>query len=114
MARGILTEEEIKILSQNKYVEIVSSHSIKYTYKFKCHFITELQAGKKPTQIFREAGLDPSILGSKRIERATARWKESYSQNGFEGFLHRVAVAKNSKAQKAIIKRQKETIQCIR
>ena len=114
MARGILTEEEIKILSQNKYVEIVSSHSIKYTYKFKCHFITELQAGKKPTQIFREAGLDPAILGSKRIERATARWKESYSQNGFEGFLHRVAVAKNSKAQKAIIKRQKETIQCIR
>ena len=110
MARGILTDEEIQILSQNKYVEDISSHSIKYTYEFKCHFITELQAGKKPTQIFREAGLDPAILGSKRIERATARWKESYSQNGFAGFQHRAAVAKNSKAQKAIVKKQRETI----
>jgi len=35
--------------------------------------------GKKPTQIFREAGFDPAILGSKRIERSSARWRESFA-----------------------------------
>ena len=34
--------------------------------------------GKKPTAIFRDAGFDVKVLGSKRIERACARWKESY------------------------------------
>ncbi len=34
--------------------------------------------GKKPTAIFRDAGFDVKALGSKRIERACARWKESY------------------------------------
>ena len=35
-----------------------------------------LPAGRKPRQgIFREAGLDPRIIGNKRIERCIARWK---------------------------------------
>ena len=34
--------------------------------------------GKKPTAIFKDAGFDVKALGSKRIERACARWKESY------------------------------------
>ena len=34
--------------------------------------------GKKPTAIFKDAGFDVKVLGSKRIERACARWKESY------------------------------------
>ena len=36
-------------------------------------------AGKKPTEIFIEAGFDPSILGNKRIERASARWRKLYA-----------------------------------
>lgn len=34
-----------------------------------------LPAGRKPVRIFREAGLDPRIIGNKRIERCIARWK---------------------------------------
>ncbi len=41
----------------------------------------EYLSGKKPTRIFREAGFDVKILGSKRIERAAANWKESYNAN---------------------------------
>ena len=36
-------------------------------------------SGKGPTAIFREAGFDTTILGSKRIERAAARWREAYA-----------------------------------
>ena len=32
--------------------------------------------GKKPTEIFRLCGFDTKVLGSKRIERAEARWKK--------------------------------------
>ena len=33
------------------------------------------RAGEKPTALFREAGLDPKLIGYKRIERAFARWR---------------------------------------
>ncbi len=32
-------------------------------------------AGESPAAIFREAGLDPSLIGYKRIERSIARWR---------------------------------------
>lgn len=79
MARGRLSPEEVKILKENPYVLDVEETRIIYTNEFKFLFIQEYQNGKKPTQIFREAGFDPKMLGSKRIERATSRWKESWA-----------------------------------
>ena len=79
MARGLLTEEEINVLKQNPFVHDVSETRILYTNKFKFHFMKEYLDGKKPTQIFVEAGFDAKMLGSKRIERAAHRWKESYA-----------------------------------
>ena len=43
-------------------------------------------------QIFRDAGFDIDMLGSKRIERACARWKESYESGTLgsrEAVLHK-------------------------
>ena len=33
-------------------------------------------AGESPVELFREAGLDPSLIGYKRIERCFARWRK--------------------------------------
>ena len=79
MGRGHLNEEELKILRNNPYVSDASELRIIYTNDFKHHFMKEYNAGKKPSQIFRDAGLPPEILGSKRIERACFRWRESYA-----------------------------------
>ena len=79
MGRGKLTEEEIKVLKQNPFVSDAGGSRILYTNEFKYRFMEEYLAGKKPTQIFRDAGFNPKMLGSKRIERATQRWKESYN-----------------------------------
>lgn len=79
MARGRLSEEEVNILKQNPYVSDVEETRIIYTNEFKFLFMKEYQEGKKPTQIFKDAGFDPKILGSKRIERAAHRWRESYA-----------------------------------
>ena len=80
MSRGYLSEEECRILMENPYIRDVSGKRVYYEDEFKLHFIKEYQAGKWPQQIFREAGLDVSILGSKRIERAAARWRASFEE----------------------------------
>ncbi len=78
MARGILFPAEIEQLKANPNVLFVDENRIVYTNQFKHHFMNEYLTGKGPTQIFRDAGFEPKMLGSKRIECATARWKESY------------------------------------
>lgn len=79
MARGILTEEEIRKLEENPFVIAVSGNRVIYSNALKERFMEEYIAGKKPSQIFKDAGFDVKILGSKRIERASARWRESYT-----------------------------------
>lgn len=79
MARGRLSEEEMKVLRENPYVSDVAENRIIYTNEFKFRFMKEYLEGKKPTKIFKDAGFEPKILGSKRIERAAHRWRESYA-----------------------------------
>lgn len=78
MGRGNLNEEEIHTLRENPYVVDVNERGVSYSKDFKFLFIKEYMQGKKPTAIFKDAGFDVKALGSKRIERACARWKESY------------------------------------
>lgn len=78
MGRGKLRDEEVRILRNNPFVADVCEHHVVYSNEFKHLFMEEYKKGKSPTQIFREAGFDPKILGTKRIERAAARWRESY------------------------------------
>lgn len=79
MATKVFTEEQRKILSKNPNVESVEKTRIIYTEAFKSYYVKNYLAGKKPTEIFIEAGFDPSILGNKRIERASARWRKLYA-----------------------------------
>jgi len=87
MGRGRLSKQEIKILEKNPYVVDVNETRIIYAEDFKVRFMREYTEGKGPTQIFRDAGFDPAILGSKRIERACFRWKELFASGalGKEG-----------------------------
>ena len=80
MGRGNFTKAEMETLLRNPYVADVNEKSISYSTEFKFLFMDEYIKGKRPTQIFRDAGFDIRILGSKRIERACARWKESYQR----------------------------------
>lgn len=79
MAAKVFTEEQRKILSKNPNVESVEKTRIIYTEAFKSYYVKNYLSGKKPTEIFIEAGFDPSILGNKRIERASARWRKLYA-----------------------------------
>ena len=75
-----LTQEAIMELERNPYVIRSGPDRITYSREFKHHFMREYLSGKKPTEIFREAGFDPRMIESKRIERASARWRKEYAE----------------------------------
>ena len=100
MARGMLSSAEMDVLKKNPYVEDVNRQRILYTYEFKCFFMEQYLAGKRPVDIFRQAGFDVPMLGEKRIERATARWRAMYAANGMEAL--RGQVKENAKKKAAV------------
>jgi len=77
MGRGMLTQEEISRLAVNPYVSNVTENRITYTEDFKLLFLKEYYEGKKTMRIFKDAGFDITLIGSKRIERCSARWREA-------------------------------------
>lgn len=106
MGRGRLTSEEVQQLYENPYVREIKDNRIVFTDDFKKHFMQEYVEGQKgPTQIFRDAGFDTKVLGSKRIERAAARWKESYDSGTLGAYPAR---EKKVDKQKEQIKALKE------
>jgi hypothetical protein len=85
MAQKIFSPEEITELQANPYVKKVSEKAITYTSEFRELFISEYQNGKPPSQIFRNAGFNTSVLGRERIYSLRKRTKKmSERPEGFD------------------------------
>ena len=85
MSKKIFSDKDIEILSNNKYVLNVSKKAITYTNEFKIHFIAEYNKGKSSRTIFEEAGFDSNMIGFKRIDCSSSRWRKAYKENGVLG-----------------------------
>lgn len=85
MSKKLFTNEEVELLSKNKYIKNITVKGITYTEEFKKIFITENTNGKLPRQIFEEYGFDIAILGMHRIHSAGKRWRKSYKKDGIVG-----------------------------
>ncbi|MBQ9029797.1 hypothetical protein IJ114_03480 [Candidatus Saccharibacteria bacterium] len=84
--RGIqsyLTEEQIKILSKNPNIVKVTPRQVHYTQTFKNYFCKEYAKGRSSTEILREQGIDPKILGETRV--SSLRTYYSNVKNAFPG-----------------------------
>lgn len=66
MGTNHFTEEQQSELRSNSYVQKISATTITYTKEFKERFEKEYRAGKFPTQILMDMGIDPRILGKRR------------------------------------------------
>lgn len=62
-----LSREQIEMLQNSPHVLYVRETTINYSAKFKEHVYHEYRAGKTYETILREAGIDPDILGLRRI-----------------------------------------------
>ncbi|MDM8129126.1 hypothetical protein QUV80_11635 [Paraclostridium benzoelyticum] len=85
MSKKIFTKQEILELSKNKYVKNVTSKGITYTNEFKLQFIAEYENGKTSRQIFEDSGFAVHIIGIKRIDSASLRWRKAYKDTGVLG-----------------------------
>lgn len=85
MTKKIFKEHEILELSKNKYVKNVTSKGITYTNEFKLQFIAEYKDGKNSRKIFEDAGFDIEMIGVKRIDSASLRWRNAYKDKGVLG-----------------------------
>ena len=113
MGRGNLTEHEIQLLIKNPFVLNVDQNRIIYSDEFKQRFIKEYYSGKGPTQIFKDASFDPKILGSKRIERAAARWRESYAAGSLGKYDDGAVSCQKKMGQRKSYKQQSKYIKQI-
>lgn len=73
--RRRFTQAEVYYLNTLPAVERASADRITYSHDFQVRCMAQYLRGNGPTSIFASAGLDPKIVGGKRIERAIARWK---------------------------------------
>ncbi len=85
MSKKTFTDLEMLDLSKNKYVKNVTAKGITYTNEFKLQFIAEYENGKTSRAIFEDAGFDVDIIGIKRIESASLRWRTAYNDKGVLG-----------------------------
>lgn len=76
MPRKTLTARTRKYLNSLPAVKSASEYRITYSDDFRKECMRRYADGGSPAAIFREAGLDPKIIGYKRVERCIARWKE--------------------------------------
>ena len=75
MGRIYFTEEQQSKFRENPYVQNISAKSITYTKGFKEKFEEEYRAGKLPSQILNDMGLDSRVLGKRRQDSLVARMK---------------------------------------
>ena len=73
MVDGKFTAKERAYLASLPAVESVSASRIRYSDHFRVEAMCRYNAGESPSAIFREAGLDPKLIGYKRVERCIAR-----------------------------------------
>lgn len=85
MSKQLFSPEQIKQLQKNPHVLKVSERTITYADAFKSQFIDEYLAGKTPRQIFGEYDFDIEVLGMKRVEQASSRWRKAYEKKGLIG-----------------------------
>ncbi|RSX55411.1 hypothetical protein [Bifidobacterium samirii] len=77
---GMFTPEEIRYLESLPAVSAATANRITYADAFKRHCLRRYREGASPVRLFREAGLDPALVGHKRIERCFARWRDNEAE----------------------------------
>ena len=73
------TRKEVEYLRSVPAVKKVAKNRITYARAFQLYCMARYLRGDGPTAIFRGVGLDPDVVGRKRIERCIARWKTTKS-----------------------------------
>lgn len=73
MSKRHFSEEQVKLLRLNPFVEKVDAKQVYFSDHFKKLAYAEILLGKSMSQIFREHGIDTEALGTVRIYKFKER-----------------------------------------
>ncbi len=83
MSKILFTDVQVKNLSKNKWIKNITNKGITYTKEFKHKLVKECENYKRfPQEVFRECGINPEIVGKRRIEASAYRWRKQLKSTG--------------------------------
>lgn len=83
MSKILFTDAQVKKLSKNKWIKNITNKEITYTDEFKYKLVKECENYKKfPQDVFRECGINPDIVGERRISNSAYRWRKQFKSTG--------------------------------
>lgn len=111
MAKRKFTVEEQTELRANPYTLSVDEDIIKFTLAFKQLVMETVKPGLSFSEVLKQAGYDPTVIGKKRAEGILKRIrKEAASPAG----LHETGRSKESILKEDLSKKRTETsIKCL-
>ena len=77
-----LSDYQRRKLLENPNVEEITEKHIHYSFSFKVKAVESYLKGKKPSEIFLDAGIDPSLFETDYCLYAIKRWKKKYEEEG--------------------------------
>ena len=87
MSKIRFNEHQRSLLERNPNVQSVSDRAIQYKPEFKIQAVHDYRNGKGPSQIFREAGFDLEMIGSRKAKSSLSRWRKSLDEHGEAGLF---------------------------
>lgn len=81
-----LSDYQRRKLLKNSYIEKITEKHIVYTAQFKKRSVEKYFKGKKPDQIFKDAGISPEFFTNNYCRLCLKRWKKKYLENGEDSF----------------------------
>lgn len=86
MSKRIFTSEQTAQIEKNERVVRCSARSITWTQQFKLQAVILYEKGLTPREIFKQAGLDLSIIGQDQPKECLKRWNRIFRRKGVVGF----------------------------
>lgn len=77
-----LSDYQRRKLLENPNVEEITEKHIHYSSSFKIRAVESYLKGEKPSDIFKDAGIDPSMFDEGYCLYAIKRWKKKYKEQG--------------------------------
>ena len=83
MSKILFTDAQVKKLSKKKWIKNITNKEITYSDEFKYKLVKECENYKKfPQDVFRECGINPEIVGERRISNSAHRWRKQLNSTG--------------------------------
>jgi len=96
-----LTDYQRRKLLENPNVESITESHVHFKGDFKVWAVDNYLKGKRPDDLFTEAGIDLSFFEEKYAYSCLKRWKKKYMNEG-KSSLREISTGKNAKGRPKI------------